>query len=246
MSARSSGTQAGSALPSTGINWETIFFIAGMMVMVEGMAESGFFRWLCITIARAVHFRAVPVFLAFMVMSAVLSMFIDSITVILFLASVTVELAQLLHLDPVPMILCGDLLRKPGRLGHHVRRSAQHHHRHLSGLLLCRDFITNTGLMAAVSLLFVLLYFFFYFRKSLKDAPNIAELAAACPAPGDAIADRSCFFMSCSIFARRRGAAGHSRPDPPDGLLHRRVHRAYHPFDHAAGRHRRVAPAGGF
>lgn len=28
---------------STGINWATIFFIAGMMVMVEGMAASGFF-----------------------------------------------------------------------------------------------------------------------------------------------------------------------------------------------------------
>lgn len=27
---------------SAGINWETIVFIAGMMIMVEGMAKSGF------------------------------------------------------------------------------------------------------------------------------------------------------------------------------------------------------------
>ena len=39
--------QMGAATTSTGINWETITFIAGMMIMVEGMAESGFFRWLC-------------------------------------------------------------------------------------------------------------------------------------------------------------------------------------------------------
>ena len=32
---------------STGINWETILFIAGMMIMVEGMGRAGFFRWLC-------------------------------------------------------------------------------------------------------------------------------------------------------------------------------------------------------
>ena len=29
---------------SKGINWATILFIAGMMVMVEGMAKAGFFR----------------------------------------------------------------------------------------------------------------------------------------------------------------------------------------------------------
>ena len=34
-----------------GINWQTIIFIFGMMIMVEGMAISGFFSWLCLTIA---------------------------------------------------------------------------------------------------------------------------------------------------------------------------------------------------
>ena len=29
---------------SSGINWQTIIFIAGMMIMVEGMAKVGFFR----------------------------------------------------------------------------------------------------------------------------------------------------------------------------------------------------------
>lgn len=40
-----------------------------------------------------------------MLLSFVLAMFIDSITVILFLAAVTVELSQLLKFNPVPMIL---------------------------------------------------------------------------------------------------------------------------------------------
>ncbi len=90
---------------SKGINWATIIFIAGMMVMVEGMAKAGFFRWLCMKIAYLVKCRTVPIFITFMVMSAVLSMFIDSITVIMFLAAVTIELASLLKFNPVPMIL---------------------------------------------------------------------------------------------------------------------------------------------
>ncbi|MBQ3915021.1 MAG: citrate transporter, partial [Ruminococcus sp.] len=90
---------------SKGINWATILFIAGMMVMVEGMAKAGFFRWLCMKIAYLVKCKTVPIFITFMIMSAVLSMFIDSITVIMFLAAVTIELAQLLKFNPVPMIL---------------------------------------------------------------------------------------------------------------------------------------------
>ena len=44
----------GEAADTTGgINWETIIFIAGMMVMVEGMGRAGFFRWLCLTLAKA-------------------------------------------------------------------------------------------------------------------------------------------------------------------------------------------------
>ena len=90
---------------SSGINWATIIFIAGMMIMVEGMAKAGFFRWLCMMLAKMVNYKPVPLFVAFMIMSSILAMFIDSITVILFLAAVTVELAKLLKFNPVPMIL---------------------------------------------------------------------------------------------------------------------------------------------
>ena len=68
-----------SAEAAAGINWETIVFIFGMMVMVEGMARVGFFRWLCMAIAKLVRYRPAPILIAFMIFSAVLSMFIDSI-----------------------------------------------------------------------------------------------------------------------------------------------------------------------
>ena len=90
---------------SSGINWSTIIFIAGMMIMVEGMGKAGFFRWLCLQIARLVHYKPIAVFVTFMIMSFVLAMFIDSITVILFLAAVTIELCLLLKSNPVPMII---------------------------------------------------------------------------------------------------------------------------------------------
>ena len=98
-------TAGQSAETSSGINWETIVFVAGMMIMVEGMARVGFFRWLCMRLAKMVKYKVVPLFVTFMVLSGILAMFIDSITVILFLAAVTIELSQLLKFNPVPMIL---------------------------------------------------------------------------------------------------------------------------------------------
>ena len=111
---------------SSGVNWSTIFFITGMMIMVEGLGKSGFFRWLCLSLAKATHYHVVPLLVCFMAMAAFLAMFIDSITVVLFLATVTLELAQILCFDPVPMILS----EEPGRIRYHVWRSPQHHHRH--------------------------------------------------------------------------------------------------------------------
>ena len=59
---------SGEASESTGgINWATIIFVAGMMIMVEGMAAAGFFRWLCMSIAKAVKYQVIPIFITFMI-----------------------------------------------------------------------------------------------------------------------------------------------------------------------------------
>ena len=60
---------------TAGINWSTILFIAGMMIMVEGLGKSGFFRWLCLSLAKATHYHVVPLLVCFMAMAAFLAMF---------------------------------------------------------------------------------------------------------------------------------------------------------------------------
>ncbi len=188
-----------SAEESAGINWATIIFIAGMMIMVEGMARVGFFRWLCMRIANLVHYKTIPIFITFMVMSAVLSMFIDSITVILFLAAVTVELAQLLDFNPVPMILseifCANLGGSATMCGDPPNI--------IIGTSLgysFADFITNTGLIAGVSLVAVIIYFYMVFHKQLRDSGKTASTLTSYPDPKDAITDKKGFIISCLIF----------------------------------------------
>lgn len=184
---------------SSGINWQTIIFIAGMMIMVEGMAKVGFFRWLCMEIAKMVKYQVIPIFMTFMLLSFVLAMFIDSITVILFLAAVTIELSQLLEFDPVPMILseifCANLGGSATMCGDPPNI--------IIGTSLgysFTDFITNTGLMAVVSLVFVVVYFYFAFRKELKKNGANKKDHASYPDPKEAITDKRGFIASCIIF----------------------------------------------
>lgn len=184
---------------SSGINWATIIFIAGMMVMVEGMAKAGFFRWLCLTIAKAVKYKVMPILVTFMIMSAVLSMFIDSITVILFLAAVTVELSQLLKFSPVPMVLaeifCANLGGSATMCGDPPNI--------IIGTALgysFADFLTNTGLIAGIALIAIIIFFFFAFKKELTANKDEKIDPSTFPNPSDAIENKKDFIVSTIIF----------------------------------------------
>ena len=153
-------------IESHGVNWQTIIFIGGMMVMVEGLGAVGFFRWLCLLIAKMVNYKVVPILITFMLLSGFLSMFIDSITVLLFLASVTIELARLLKFDPVPIIIaeifaanCGGAATMCGDPPNIIIGTALGY--------TFTDFAVNTGPIAWAGMLVTLGIFYLFFRKIL-------------------------------------------------------------------------------
>ena len=184
---------------SSGINWQTIIFIAGMMIMVEGMARVGFFRWLCMRLAKLVKYQVIPIFMTFMVLSFVLAMFIDSITVILFLAAVTIELSMLLEFNPVPIILsdifCANLGGSATMCGDPPNI--------IIGTSLgftFMDFIKNTGLIAVIALVLVVIYFYFIFHKELEKNGAAKKDPSQYPDPAEAITSKSGFIASSVIF----------------------------------------------
>jgi len=188
-------------IESYGVNWQTIIFIGGMMTMVEGLGEVGFFRWLCLYVARLVHYKVVPILIAFMLLSGFLAMFIDSITVLLFMTSVIIELARLLKFDPVPIIIavifaantggsatmCGD----PPNI--------------IIGTALgytFTDFAVNTGPIAWVGMLLALGFFYLAFRKILVSSQpsSSSESLNQYPEPKGAIINPRLFKINTAIF----------------------------------------------
>lgn len=184
---------------SSGINWATIIFLCGMMIMVEGMAHAGFFRWLCLRLAKLVNYKPIPLFITFMVMASVLSMFIDSITVILFLAAVTVELSKLLKLNPVPMILseifCANLGGSATMCGDPPNIIIG------TGLgYSFFDFLKNTGVIAGICLIVVVIYFYLVYHKQLAPKDSETVDLSAIPDPKSAISSTREFVISSVIF----------------------------------------------
>lgn len=183
----------------SGINWSTIIFITGMMVMVEGMGEAGFFDWLCLRLAKTVNYKPAPLFVCFMILSAFLSMFIDSITVILFLAVASVRLAHLLKFDPVPFIISQIFA---ANLGGSATMSGDPPNIIIGTALGYSffDFLLNTGVIALVSLILMVPFFYFCFRKELVSHADAASLASEGLHPEDAIHNKKAFTISVVIF----------------------------------------------
>ncbi len=189
---------SGAESESGGIDWATILFLGGMMVMVEGMARVGFFNWLCRRIAKFVHYKTIPIFFAFMAMSFVLAMFIDSITVILFLASVTIELSRLLKFNPVPMIMseifCANLGGSATMCGDppNIIIGSNLHYSFM-------DFVENTGAVALISFVFIVAYFYFVMKKGLTSTASASDYDNL-PSPESFITDKAGFAVSTVIF----------------------------------------------
>jgi Na+/H+ antiporter NhaD/arsenite permease-like protein len=185
---------------SRGINWQTIVFIGGMMVMVEGLSRAGFFRWLCLYTARLARYRVMPVFIAFMVLSGFLSMFIASITVMLFLAAVTIEIARLLKFDPVPLII-GEI--SASNIGGAATMSGDPPNIIIGTSFgyTFSDFLANTGVISWIGMVAVVLFFYLVFRRTLKSsAAEGNSTPARYPEPGEAIQDGRRFAAHAAIF----------------------------------------------
>ena len=184
-----------------GVNWQTMIFIGGMMVMVEGMGAAGFFRWICLLVARLVKYRVIPILITFMLLSGFLSMFIDSITVMLFLATVTIELARLLKFDPVPVII-GEIFAS--NTGGSATMSGDPPNiiigTHFNYTFM--DFLLNTGIIAWIGLIVAVVLFYLMFRKTLRQSASNgqADSTKHYPEPKEAITNHRLFTLSTGIF----------------------------------------------
>ncbi len=89
----------------TGIDWNVIFLLLGMMVVVAGLRRTGLFEFLAIWSAKRTRGRPYPLLVLLCTLTAGASALLDNVTTVLLIAPVTLLVCDRLKLNPVPFLV---------------------------------------------------------------------------------------------------------------------------------------------
>lgn len=86
----------------THIDFNTLGVLLGMMLFVAVVKQSGVFEFLAIKCARAAKGNPWTIMVLFVLLTAVLSAFLDNVTTVLLIGPMTITVCRLLDINPVP------------------------------------------------------------------------------------------------------------------------------------------------
>ncbi|MHB1362064.1 MAG: ArsB/NhaD family transporter [Thermoleophilia bacterium] len=88
-----------------GIDFNVIFLLIGMMVIVNISMKTGLFEWLAVKAAKIAKGHPLRIMLVLTVITAALSALLDNVTTILLIAPVTIVIAKTLKTDAIPFLI---------------------------------------------------------------------------------------------------------------------------------------------
>ncbi len=88
-----------------GVDWNVIFLLISMMIIINLMKPTGLFEYIAIKSAKWGKGEPFRIMAIFAVVTAVLSAFLDNVTTVLLITPVTLLIADALEVDPVPYLI---------------------------------------------------------------------------------------------------------------------------------------------
>ena len=92
-------------IESLGVDWNVIFLLISMMIIINLMRPTGIFQYIAIKSAKISRGDPLKIMVLFAVVTAVLSALLDNVTTVLLIAPVTLFISDALEVDPVPFLL---------------------------------------------------------------------------------------------------------------------------------------------
>lgn len=90
-----------------GVDWNVIFLLISMMIIINLMKPTGIFEYIAIKSAKWGKGDPFRILAIFAVVTAALSAFLDNVTTVLLITPVTLLIADALEVDPIPYLLSG-------------------------------------------------------------------------------------------------------------------------------------------
>ncbi|NMM51775.1 ArsB/NhaD family transporter [Paenibacillus aquistagni] len=87
------------------IEWNTIFLLVGMMILVGITNKSGIFQYIAVKAAQTAKGRPVQILIILTLLTAVGSAFLDNVTTVLLIVPITFSITRILNVNPIPYLM---------------------------------------------------------------------------------------------------------------------------------------------
>lgn len=162
----------------SGIDWNVIFLLLGMMIIVGILQQSGVFEFLAIWAAKRARGRPFVIMVMLVVITAVLSAFLDNVTTVLLIAPVTLLICDRLASSPIPFLIAEVMASNIGGTATLIGDPPNIIIASRSGLTF-NDFIVNLAPIVAILLVVFIGMCWLLFRKQLHyDAARVQRVMA--------------------------------------------------------------------
>ena len=159
--------------PETGIDWDVIFLLLGMMIIVSVLRRTGVFEYVAIWAAKRAKGSPFRVMLLLVLITAVASAFLDNVTTVLLIAPVTLLVCERLAISPVPFLIAEVLASNIGGAATLIGDPPNIIIASRSGLTF-NDFLVHMAPMAALALAALCAMLPLVFRGSFRVDPERA------------------------------------------------------------------------
>ena len=89
----------------TYVDWNVIFLVLGMMIVIAVIEETGLFQWLAFAAFRLSRGRAWLLLAVLMLVAGVASAFLDNVTTMLLMTPISVQIALAMNLNPLTLLI---------------------------------------------------------------------------------------------------------------------------------------------
>lgn len=97
--------ESGTTLITDIIDLNTLGVLFGMMLFVAVVKQSGIFEYLAVKSAQIAKGKPWPVMMVFIILTAVLSAFLDNVTTVLLIGPMTLTICKLMKQNPIPFLI---------------------------------------------------------------------------------------------------------------------------------------------
>lgn len=193
------GSQDAFFSAETGIDWNVVFLLFGMMVIVGVLRQTGVFEYVAIWAAKLAKGRPFRVMALLCVITAVASAGLDNVTTVLLVAPVTVLVCERIGVRPVPFLIAEALASNIGGTATLVGDPPNLIVASRSGLTFS-DFLVNLGPIVIVMLVVFIGLSRVLFRKDfVADPAQVAQVMEL--DEREAIQDRALLVRSLAVLA---------------------------------------------